>query len=81
MLFFFTFLLIFLSDRFMTGTYIFGTNKKACEDINLAQKRAIHMRQFKKYWAITTRVPNILKGQYHLAMRLKVSPEGNKKVL
>jgi len=65
----------------MTGTYIFGTSKEVCEDITLAQKRAIHMKQFKKYWAITTRVPNVLKGQYHLGMRLRESPEGNKKVL
>jgi len=79
--FFITFLFIFPSDRFMTGAYIFGTSNKACEDINMALKRAIHMKQFKKYWAITIRVPNILKGNYHLGMRLQVSPQGNKKVL
>jgi len=62
----------------MSGVYIFGINEKVCHQLELSRRRTQGM--YKKYWAVTTRVPNESKGKYHLAVVLKISASGVKKV-
>lgn len=57
---------------------VFGINDKVCQQIELAKKRTYG--KCKKYWVVTTKVPNDIKGKYHLGMMLKKSVLGEKKV-
>ncbi|XP_070163935.1 pseudouridylate synthase RPUSD4, mitochondrial [Polyergus mexicanus] len=66
------------SEKYMTGLYVFGINDDACQHIEKARRR-FQMGKYKKYWAITTRVPNDIKGKYHLGMILQKSSLGAKK--
>lgn len=63
----------------MTGVYVFGINDDACNQIEKA-KRRFQMGKYRKYWAVTIRVPNEIKGKYHLGMTLQKSSLGTKKV-
>lgn len=63
----------------MTGLYVFGINDDACQQIEKARRR-FQMGKYRKYWAITTRVPNDIKGKYRLGMTLQKSSLGAKKV-
>lgn len=58
------------SEKYMSGVYVFGINFDVCENIKKATRR-VEMNKYRKLWAITTRVPNEIKGKYHLAMCLK----------
>ncbi|KAL6439060.1 hypothetical protein ACFW04_003805 [Cataglyphis niger] len=66
------------AEKFMTGIYVFGINDDACKQVEMA-KRRFQMNKYRKYWAITTRVPNDIKGKYHLGMMLQKSSLGMKK--
>lgn len=63
----------------MTGLYVFGINDNACQQVEMARRR-FQMGKYRKYWTVTTRVPNDIKGKYHLGMILQKSSSGNKKV-
>lgn len=63
----------------MTGIYVFGINDNACQQLEKARRR-FQMNKFRKYWTITTRVSNEIKGKYNLAMVLQKSSLGIKKV-
>lgn len=63
----------------MTGIYIFGINDNTCQQLEKA-RRQFQVRKFRKYWAVTTRVSNEIKGKYNLAMTLRKSSLGIKKV-
>lgn len=63
----------------MTGLYVFGINDDACQQIEKARRR-FQMGKYRKYWAVTTRVPNDIKGKYRLGMTLQKSSLGTKKV-
>ncbi|KYN08111.1 PREDICTED: RNA pseudouridylate synthase domain-containing protein 4-like [Cyphomyrmex costatus] len=65
------------SEKYMSGIYVFGINNEVCHQINLAAKRT--RGKYRKYWVVTTRVPNEIKGKHHLGMILKVSALGDKK--
>ncbi|KAL6254389.1 hypothetical protein P5V15_014437 [Pogonomyrmex californicus] len=65
------------SEKYMSGVYIFGINDNVCNQIELAKRRT--NGKYKKYWTVTIRVPNEIKGNYHLAMMLKSSVLGDKK--
>ncbi|XP_011877896.1 PREDICTED: RNA pseudouridylate synthase domain-containing protein 4-like [Vollenhovia emeryi] len=65
------------SEKYMSGTYVFGTDDKVCKQIEQARQRS--QGRSKKLWVVTTRVPNEIKGQYHLGMTLKTSALGDKK--
>lgn len=64
--------------RYVSGVYIFGVNEKVCEQIELARQRTLG--KYRKYWAITIRVTQEIKGKYRLGMMLKTSELGDKKV-
>lgn len=64
----------------MSGVYVFAINNNIAQQITQARIRATHFRKFRKYWAITTRVPNEIKGSYRLALKLETSIHGKKKV-
>ncbi|XP_011262875.1 mitochondrial RNA pseudouridine synthase Rpusd4 isoform X2 [Camponotus floridanus] len=66
------------SEKYMTGIYIFGINDNVCQQLEKARRR-FHTHKFRKYWAITTRVSNEIKGNYNLAMILQKSSLGIKK--
>ncbi|XP_050452146.1 pseudouridylate synthase RPUSD4, mitochondrial-like [Cataglyphis hispanica] len=66
------------SEKFMTGLYVFGINDDACQQVEKARRR-FQMGKYRKYWAITTRVPSDIKGKYHLGMILQESSLGMKK--
>lgn len=68
------------SERYMTGVYVFGINDDACHQIEMARRR-FQMGKYRKYWAITTRVPNDIKGKHHLGITLQKSSLGNKKAV
>lgn len=63
----------------MTGLYIFGINDATHQQIEKARRR-FQMGKYRKYWVITIRVPNEIKGKYHLGMTLQKSSLGTKKV-
>lgn len=65
----------------MSGVYVFGINSDVCEKMRKAIRR-VNMGKYRKFWAVTTRVPNEVEGKYHLAMRLeeKSFSSKNKKV-
>jgi hypothetical protein len=62
----------------MSGVYVFGINDTVCGQLEIARNRTYG--KYRKYWAITSRIPNEIKGKYHLAMILKTSVLGDKKV-
>lgn len=64
----------------MSGLYVFGTSDNIYNQIVKARARAVAAKQFLKYWIITNRVPHSIEGSYHLAMALRHSKVGNKKV-
>lgn len=66
------------AEKYMTGIYVFGTDDKVCKQVDKAKKRISH-GLYRKYWVVTTRVPNTISGKHHLAMTLKTSPKGGKK--
>lgn len=63
----------------MTGIYVFGINDNVCQQLEKARRR-FQTYKLRKYWAITTRVSNEIKGKYNLAMTLQKSSLGIKKV-
>ncbi|XP_018302761.1 RNA pseudouridylate synthase domain-containing protein 4 [Mycetomoellerius zeteki] len=65
------------AEKYVSGVYIFGINEKVCHQLELSRRRT--QGKYKKYWAITTRVPNEIKGKYRLAMILKMSALRDKK--
>ncbi|TGZ49337.1 pseudouridylate synthase RPUSD4, mitochondrial [Temnothorax longispinosus] len=65
------------AEKYMSGVYVFGINDKVCRQIEIARNRTAG--KYKRYWAVTIRVPNEIKGKYHLAMILKKSTLGDKK--
>lgn len=76
----FRYKLIFLFDRYMTGVYVFAINEDIAKQIIHARTIATHFRKFRKYWGITIRVPNEIKGSYRLAMKLETFRSKSKKV-
>ncbi|KMQ97959.1 rna pseudouridylate synthase domain-containing protein 4-like protein [Lasius niger] len=66
------------SEKYMTGVYVFGINDDACKQIDEARRR-FQIGKYRKYWAVTIRVPNEIKGKYHLGMTLQKSSLGTKK--
>ncbi|XP_012215382.2 pseudouridylate synthase RPUSD4, mitochondrial-like [Linepithema humile] len=58
------------SEKYMSGVYIFGINTNVCQDIKKAVRR-VEGGKYRKFWAITTRIPNEIEGKYHLAICLK----------
>ncbi|EZA49789.1 hypothetical protein DMN91_003387 [Ooceraea biroi] len=69
------------SERYMSGVYIFGTNPSVSNEVEFAQRRAMHMKKFNTYWVITSRVPSTLKGQYHLGMQYVHSKDSKKPII
>lgn len=67
----------FGSERYTSGVYVFGINDKVCQQIETARQRTLG--KSRKYWLVTIRVPNEIKGNYRLAMILKKSVLGHKK--
>ncbi|KYN28389.1 PREDICTED: RNA pseudouridylate synthase domain-containing protein 4-like [Trachymyrmex cornetzi] len=67
----------FGAEKYTSGVYIFGINEKVCYQLDLSRRR--NQGRYKKYWVVTTRVPNEIKGKHHLAMILKKSALGDKK--
>ncbi|KAG5314728.1 RUSD4 synthase, partial [Acromyrmex insinuator] len=67
----------FGAEKYVSGVYIFGINEKVCQQLELSRRRI--QNRYRKYWVITTRVPNEIKGKHRLAMFLKTSASGNKK--
>lgn len=65
------------AEKYMSGVYVFGINDQVCQQLAIARNRTYG--KYRKYWAITSRVPNEIKGKYHLAMILKTSVLGDKK--
>ncbi|XP_012527997.2 mitochondrial RNA pseudouridine synthase RPUSD4 [Monomorium pharaonis] len=65
------------AEKYMSGVYIFGINDKVCQQLELATRRTVG--KYRKYWIVTTRVPNDIKGKHHLGMILKTSVLGEKK--
>ncbi|XP_011703224.1 PREDICTED: RNA pseudouridylate synthase domain-containing protein 4-like [Wasmannia auropunctata] len=65
------------SEMYMSGVYIFGINEKIVEQLKTARHRT--QGKYRKYWVVTIRVPNEIKGNYRLAMTLKKSVLGEKK--
>lgn len=63
----------------MTGIYVFGINDNVCQQLEKVRRR-FQTYKPRKYWAITTRVSNEIKGKYNLAMTLQKSSLGIKKV-
>lgn len=66
------------AEKYMTGLYIFGINDATHQQIEKARRR-FQMGKYRKYWVITIRVPNEIKGKYHLGMTLQKSSLGTKK--
>lgn len=62
----------------MSGVYVFGINDKVCQQIDIARRRI--EGKSRKIWAVTIRVPNEIKGRHRVAMMLKTSVLGDKKV-
>lgn len=54
----------------MSGAYIFGVNTNVCENLEKATRR-VKGGKYRKFWAITSRIPSEIEGKYHLAMCLK----------
>ncbi|KYM78286.1 RNA pseudouridylate synthase domain-containing protein 4 [Atta colombica] len=67
----------FGAEKYMSGVYIFGINEKVYHQLELSRRRSQGI--YRKYWAVTTRVPNEIKGKHHLAVVLKISASGVKK--
>jgi len=64
----------------MSGIYIFGINNDVHENVKKALRRC-KQQKYRKFWAITTKIPNEIERKYHLAMCLKQKHSSkNKKV-
>lgn len=55
----------------MSGVYILAINSDAANQVDKARKRATASKKFRKYWGITIRHPDEIKGSYHLGMKLE----------
>ncbi|KAL0124364.1 hypothetical protein PUN28_006293 [Cardiocondyla obscurior] len=65
------------TDKYMSGVYVFGTSDEVCKNIELGRRRTYG--KYRKYWVVTTRVPNEIQGKYHLGIAQKKSELGNQK--
>ncbi|XP_025156532.1 mitochondrial RNA pseudouridine synthase Rpusd4 isoform X2 [Harpegnathos saltator] len=67
------------AEKYMSGVYVFAINNDVVKQVMKARTQATYAQKFRKYWGITIRVPNEIKGSYYLAMKLEQSQSGNKK--
>ncbi|XP_018338691.1 PREDICTED: RNA pseudouridylate synthase domain-containing protein 4-like isoform X2 [Trachymyrmex septentrionalis] len=67
----------YIAEKYMSGVCLFGINKNVCRQLELARRRT--QGKYSKYWLVTTRVPNEIKGKHRFGMILETSAAGSKK--
>lgn len=64
--------------RYTSGVVVFGIDDKVCQQIEMAKNRTYG--KHRKYWVVTIRIPNEIKGKHRLGITLKTSVLGGRKV-
>ncbi|XP_054006448.1 pseudouridylate synthase RPUSD4, mitochondrial-like [Hylaeus anthracinus] len=59
-------------EKYMTGLMLLTENTHVQNNVELALRRGNNFT--KTYWVTTIRVPNVLRGKEHLAMKLQSNP-------
>ncbi|XP_076635911.1 pseudouridylate synthase RPUSD4, mitochondrial [Colletes latitarsis] len=60
-------------EKYMTGITLLARDSKIQDNIKLALRRGNNFTS--TYWAITIRVPNTLRGEEHLAIKMELNPQ------